>query len=131
MQQPEMLSNFLLQAKNFVLNIPASKEFKLVKAGTVSIKDSGFYTISLSSVKKTGNTIADIQSIELSGTATENMHFNLNQDAMLLLFTCVILWRIASKPLHSIARSRSPLVRILFTAIIWPAVLHADILVSR
>jgi FKBP-type peptidyl-prolyl cis-trans isomerase len=62
--------------KNFVLNIPASKEFKMVKGGMVSIKDSGFYTISLSSVKKTGNIIADIQSIELSGTATENMHVN-------------------------------------------------------
>ncbi|MES2373656.1 MAG: DUF3472 domain-containing protein [Bacteroidota bacterium] len=62
--------------KNFVLNIPASKEAKLTKAGTVSIKDSGFYTISLSSVKKTGNTIANILSIELSGAATENIHFN-------------------------------------------------------
>jgi FKBP-type peptidyl-prolyl cis-trans isomerase len=65
-----------IAGKNFVLNIPASREFKPVKAGTVSIKDSGFYTISLSSVKKTGNVIADIQSIELSGTATGNMHFN-------------------------------------------------------
>ncbi|MDB5209993.1 MAG: hypothetical protein JWQ30_820 [Sediminibacterium sp.] len=62
--------------KNFVLNIPSTKDFKLVKAGTVAIKDSGFYTISLTSVKKAGNTIADIQSIELSGTATESMHFN-------------------------------------------------------
>ncbi|MES2330294.1 MAG: DUF3472 domain-containing protein [Bacteroidota bacterium] len=68
-----------LAGKNFVLNIPASKEAKLTKAGTVSIKDSGFYTISLSSVKKTGNTVANILSIELSGTATENMHVNAKQ----------------------------------------------------
>lgn len=65
-----------IAGKNFALNIPASTEAKLTKAGTVSIKDSGFYTITLSSVKKTGNTIANILSIELSGAATENMHFN-------------------------------------------------------
>lgn len=62
--------------KNFTVTIPASKDFMLVKAGSITIKDSGFYTITLSSVKKTGNTIADIRSIELSGAATENMHFN-------------------------------------------------------
>ncbi|MEO8172599.1 MAG: DUF3472 domain-containing protein [Sediminibacterium sp.] len=62
--------------KSFTLNIPASKDFKLIKAGIVSIKDSGFYTITLSSVKKAGNTMADIQSIELSGSATADMHFN-------------------------------------------------------
>jgi FKBP-type peptidyl-prolyl cis-trans isomerase len=62
--------------KEFKVTVPSSKNFRLVKVGTVSVKDSGFYTITLSSVKKAGNSIADIQSIQLTGSATDNMHFN-------------------------------------------------------
>jgi hypothetical protein len=62
--------------KNMLVIIPASKTFKTIKAGTVIIPDSGFYSINISSVKKSGSTIADIQSIQLSGPAAADIHFN-------------------------------------------------------
>ena len=62
--------------KVFLVTIPKSKSFKTIKAGLVTIKDSGFYQLTIAAVKKTGKTIADIQSIQLTGSATENMHFN-------------------------------------------------------
>ncbi len=62
--------------KDLLLNVPSSKTSKMIKAGSVTIKDSGFYSITISAVKKAGNTIADIQSIQLSGTATADIHFN-------------------------------------------------------
>ncbi len=62
--------------KSFMVTVPVSKNFKKVKVGKLSIADSGFYTIVLSAIKKSGNTVADIASISLSGSATENMHFN-------------------------------------------------------
>lgn len=65
-----------IAGKDFLLNIPASKTFKTLKAGEVTIKDTGYYQVTISAVKKVGNTIADIQSILLAGNATENMHFN-------------------------------------------------------
>ncbi|MES2005262.1 MAG: DUF3472 domain-containing protein [Bacteroidota bacterium] len=61
--------------KDQLVFIPASKDFKTITSGTVTIKDSGFYTITLASVKKGGKIVADIQSIQLSGTATD-IHFN-------------------------------------------------------
>lgn len=65
-----------IAGKNMLVNIPASKTFRTVKAGTVEIHDSGFYSITISAVKKTGTTIANIQSIQLSGPATAGIHFN-------------------------------------------------------
>ncbi len=62
--------------KVFLVTIPLSKNFKTIKAGLVTIKDSGFYQLTIAAVKKTGKNIADIQSIQLTGSATENMHFN-------------------------------------------------------
>jgi len=62
--------------KEFLVTVPVSKTFKTIKAGTVTIKDSGFYTLTLSAVKKAGTTIASIQSIQLSGVAATDMHFN-------------------------------------------------------
>jgi hypothetical protein len=62
--------------KSFTIAVPSSKEYKTIKAGTVSVKDSGFYTITLTSVKKAGELVADLQSLQLSGGATANMHFN-------------------------------------------------------
>ena len=47
-----------------------------MKVGSTIIKDSGFYEIILDDVRQGGFTVADIQSIELSGTATPGMHFN-------------------------------------------------------
>ncbi|MEN9685052.1 MAG: hypothetical protein RLZZ28_838, partial [Bacteroidota bacterium] len=62
--------------KNFTIAVPASKNFQLINIGKVIIADSGFYTITITALKKGGNTIADIQSIQLSGTASENIQFN-------------------------------------------------------
>ena len=62
--------------KDMMVSIPSSQDFKNLKAGKISIKDSGFYHITLTAVKKGGTSIADIQSIELSGSATANMHYN-------------------------------------------------------
>lgn len=65
-----------IAGKKFSVSVPSSKEFKKIKAGTVAITDSGFYTLTISSVKKAGPVVADIKSIQLSGSATANMHFN-------------------------------------------------------
>ena len=62
--------------KSFLLTIPSSKKFETVKVGSVNILDSGFYTITISAVKKAGAIIADIAFIQLSGTAATDMHFN-------------------------------------------------------
>lgn len=62
--------------KSFLLTIPSSNKFEEVNAGKVTITDTGFYTITLSAVKKAGATIADIASIQLSGSAAADMHFN-------------------------------------------------------
>ncbi|NCI51104.1 DUF3472 domain-containing protein [Sediminibacterium roseum] len=62
--------------KVFTVAVPSSVEYKNTQVGKVYVKDSGFYTITLSSVKKAGDVIADIRSVLLSGSATENMHFN-------------------------------------------------------
>lgn len=61
--------------KERILIVPASGSYQLLKAGEYELKDSGFYSITLSCVKKAGITVADIASIELSGTAAA-VHFN-------------------------------------------------------
>jgi len=65
-----------IAGKNFTVIVPQSKEFKLVKIGSVEISDTGFYVLTLSSSIKKGNTIADIRSLELSGNAAKDVHFN-------------------------------------------------------
>ena len=62
--------------KDLLVNVPESPRFKTVNAGTVTIKDSGFCSITVSVVKKARNSIADIRSIQLSGTASANLHYN-------------------------------------------------------
>ncbi len=61
--------------KEATIAVPSSKTAKSIHCITVSIPDSGFYNITLRAIKKAGNTIADIQSIELSGTAAD-IHYN-------------------------------------------------------
>ncbi|HMK04021.1 MAG TPA: DUF3472 domain-containing protein [Ferruginibacter sp.] len=61
---------------NFTVPVPQSKEFRRVKIGTVNILDTGFYIVTLSSPVKKGKTIADIRSLDLSGKASQNVHFN-------------------------------------------------------
>jgi FKBP-type peptidyl-prolyl cis-trans isomerase len=65
-----------IAGKDFMLRVPSSKSFIKKNIGSVVINDSGFYSITVAAEKKAGNTIADIQAIELSGTATVGMHFN-------------------------------------------------------
>lgn len=69
--------NLSIIGKDFKIAIPKSNKYKLLNVGTVSIKDTGFYQITISGTKQTINTIADIQSIELLGTAAKGIHANL------------------------------------------------------
>lgn len=62
--------------KTFQSQIPQGIDFQKRKVGTVLIKDSGFYSITIKGIKKAGSVIADIASIELSGEASIGMHFN-------------------------------------------------------
>ncbi len=71
------LVNLSMASKSFKVNIPASKTFKNIKVGSVTIKDTGFYSIQISCTEKRSEVIiADIQSIELTGTAAEGIHTN-------------------------------------------------------
>lgn len=65
-----------IAGKTFTIIIPLSKEFKLLKIGSVDIRDTGFYSLTLSSLVKKGKTVAAIRSLELSGDAAKNVHFN-------------------------------------------------------
>lgn len=69
----QLVMSFNGKAK--LLNIPAGKDFKKLSAGIFEVKDSGFYTLRFKALKKAGKTVADIRSIELSGTAAD-IHFN-------------------------------------------------------
>ncbi len=68
--------NLSIIGKDFKIAIPKSSMYKLLNAGSVSIKDTGFYQISISGTKQNNNTIADIQSIKLLGTAAKGIHAN-------------------------------------------------------
>ncbi len=61
---------------DFTVIVPKSTIFIPVTIGTVQINDTGFYTVTVSAGIKKTNTIADIKSLELSGDATKNIHFN-------------------------------------------------------
>lgn len=65
-----------LAGKTFIVNIPRSKDTIAVKAGSLTISDSGFYEIHLKAIKKAGGLVANIHSIRLSGPATAGIHFN-------------------------------------------------------
>ena len=69
--------NLSIIGKDFKVAIPKSITYKLLNVGSLSIKDTGFYQISISGTKQTINTIADIQSIELWGNAAKGIHANL------------------------------------------------------
>ena len=62
--------------KDFPVKIPASAKFKMIDAGSVMVKDSGFYTVTISVTKKARNSIADIRSVQLAGAATVGLHYN-------------------------------------------------------
>jgi len=62
--------------KTFIVAIPQSKDFKLVKIGSIEVKDTGDLSLTLSALAKKGKVIADIKSLELNGLATKGIHYN-------------------------------------------------------
>ena len=64
---------------NFVIQIPKARKFRNIKVGSVNILRPGFYAINLSCITKTGDNIADLQSIVLAGTAAKTLQFNAKQ----------------------------------------------------
>ncbi|CAN5560638.1 hypothetical protein BH10BAC3_BH10BAC3_06270 [soil metagenome] len=62
--------------KSFRVQVPASSAFKKIVAGSVNITAPGFYSVLISCVSKKEKNIADIKSLELSGDAIKNIHFN-------------------------------------------------------
>lgn len=62
--------------KTFITKMVSGAALKKTAVGKVIITDTGFYSITISSINKVGKSIANIQSLELKGPATEGMHFN-------------------------------------------------------
>lgn len=65
-----------LAGKTFSIKMVSGSALKKTAVGKVIITDTGFYSITISSINKVGKSIANIQSLELKGTATVGMHFN-------------------------------------------------------
>lgn len=65
-----------LAGKTFRIKMASSAAPKKAAVGKVVIADTGFYSITISCINKVGKLIANIQSLELKGPATEGMHFN-------------------------------------------------------
>ncbi|MCX6265473.1 MAG: DUF5077 domain-containing protein, partial [Bacteroidetes bacterium] len=65
-----------IPGKKAQITIPKSDKYVSLKIGNTIIKDSGFYEITLEDIRQGGQSVADIQGIELSGTAVPGMHFN-------------------------------------------------------
>ena len=62
--------------KNFTLTIPSFKILHLSKLGSINITDTGYYILTLSCISKKETSIAAINSLQLSGAAAKNVHFN-------------------------------------------------------
>ncbi len=67
-----------IAGKSFMVTVPRSKIFRLVNIGSIDIRDTGFYILTLSASLKNSITIADIKSLEVNGNASKNIHFNSN-----------------------------------------------------
>ena len=65
--------------KDFIIPVPQSGNFRLIKAGRINITTKGFYKLTITPVRKVDQTIADIRSISLSGPASTGIHFNSNE----------------------------------------------------
>lgn len=77
--KPGNVISIEIAGKNFRVPVPQSNEFRNVKIGSVPISDTGFYELKISSAVKKSTIIADIRSLELSGPAAKNIHFNAKQ----------------------------------------------------
>ena len=65
-----------IPGKKTQITIPKSDKYVSLKVASTIVKDSGFYEIVLEDIRQGGQSVADIQGIELSGTAVPGMHFN-------------------------------------------------------
>ena len=65
-----------LDKQLFAITVPKSEKTISLKIGRASIKDTGFHVLRIKGLSKTGNTIADITSIDCKGPASVGMHFN-------------------------------------------------------
>lgn len=65
-----------IPGKKAQVTIPKSDKYVSLKVGSTIVKDSGFYEIKLEDLRQGGQSVADIQGIELSGTAVPGMHCN-------------------------------------------------------
>ncbi|TSA62580.1 MAG: DUF3472 domain-containing protein, partial [Sediminibacterium sp.] len=68
-----------IAGKIFQISINKSTAFTNQLVGKLIITDTGFYTINIKGIKKAGKTIADIQSLELKGTASIGLHTNTKE----------------------------------------------------
>lgn len=68
--------NMELAHTNFRVIVPQSSTFKRLHVGKLTITETGFYTLKIKGLKKAGKYIADIASIEISGSASIGMHAN-------------------------------------------------------
>jgi FKBP-type peptidyl-prolyl cis-trans isomerase len=63
-------------SEKFTVTIPVSTTYKLCKAGSIHVSQSGFYTVSLSAAQLKRKFNINIQSLQLSGVASNQIHFN-------------------------------------------------------
>lgn len=61
---------------HFTVSVPRSAKSVLLKLGSVSFPAIGFYSIQLNALQHTGSEIADLESLHLSGSAVEGLHYN-------------------------------------------------------
>lgn len=65
--------------KTFDLDIPATKKFQRIHAGSVTTKDTGIFGITITCKKKNGESIADIQSLEINTSSNDQLFFNTKE----------------------------------------------------
>jgi len=65
-----------IAGKNFIVHIPKSATFQQIPIGAINITQPGFYNIVFTPIQSSVKTIADIESIQLTGDATKGIQFN-------------------------------------------------------
>ena len=67
---------FHIADKNFKVLVSKSNHFKQIPVGDLIIEKPGFYTIQIQALAASSKKIAEIESLQLSGSAAEDVHFN-------------------------------------------------------
>ena len=65
--------------KSYEINVKKSADFVTVPVGTFSIPDAHYHYIQINGINKTGSSFPDIESVVISGTAAENLKYNLSE----------------------------------------------------